>query len=69
MYNEGCDWIWEFREKEQNLFAKVEVVIDDLYIKALLDKSLDDSDDSDNSDDSDDNCVASVTDSDDSNDE
>jgi len=51
---EGCDWIWEFREKEQNLFAKVEVVLDDLFIKALLDKSLDDSDDSDNSDDSDD---------------
>jgi len=22
--NEDCDWIWEFRAKEQNLFAKVE---------------------------------------------
>ena len=22
--NEDCDWIWEFREKEQNLFAKNE---------------------------------------------
>ena len=25
--NEECDWIWEFRAKEQNLFAKVEDAI------------------------------------------
>ena len=51
--NEECDWIWEFREKEQNLFAKVEDVILDPDIQKWG-ESLDDSDDSDNSDDSND---------------
>ena len=59
--NEDCDWIWEFREKEQNLFAKVEDVIYDPYIDHFQDyasnlmeipsNSLDDSDDSDDSND------------------
>ena len=51
--NEDCDWIWEFREKEQNLFAKVEDVILDPDIQKWG-ESLEDSDDSDNSDDSND---------------
>ena len=51
--NEVCDWIWEFREKEQNLFAKVEDVILDPDIQKWG-ESLEDSDDSDNSDDSND---------------
>ena len=44
--NEECDWIWEFREKEQILFAKVE---DDPSLKNFLGivSSSDDSDDSD----------------------
>ena len=44
--NADCDWIWEFREKEQILFAKVE---DDLSLKNFLGivSSSDDSDDSD----------------------
>ena len=55
-YNGDCDWIWEFREKEQNLFAKVEDVIElnEKRIKKelqLLGYSLDDSDDSDDSND------------------
>ena len=52
----NCDWIWEFRVKEQNLFAKVEDVIElnEKRIKKelqLLGYSLDDSDDSDDSND------------------
>ena len=47
----GCfDWVWEFRAKEQNLFAKVEDIIDDPYIQQWG-ESLDESDDSDDSND------------------